>query len=349
MPFRVVIPARYDSSRLPGKVLLPLAGKPMLQWVHERARDSKAAEVIIATDDERIAEAARGFTADVALTGRTHVSGTDRIAEVAATRGWRDDDIVVNVQGDEPLIPPAVIDQVAALLHAHARADIATLAARIDQVADLNDPNNVKVACDASGRALYFSRAPIPWNRDAVNTLTPASLRLIVSDCCDLGLLALRETSLSPTEPTAGEFFMTLSPTGAGPGLSRLDLLRAVEGELAPDRDALDVLLATFPAGTVAGAPKLRAIEILDRLEPEARGPYAGATGYLSFTGDLDACITIRTLVARETASGREVSVTAGAGIVADSDPESERLETENKAAGLLAAVALAERLEGRS
>jgi len=128
-----------------------------------------------------------------------------------------------------------------------------------------------------------------------------------------------------------------------------LHLVSAVEGELAPDRDALDVLLATFPAGTVAGAPKLRAIEILDRLEPEARGPYAGATGYLSFTGDLDACITIRTLVARETPAGREVSVTAGAGIVADSDPESERLETENKAAGLLAAVALAERLEGRS
>src|SRR5690349_24419007 len=92
MTFRVVIPARYDSSRLPGKVLLPLAGKPMLQWVHERARDSKAAEVIIATDDERIAGAARGFAADVAMTGRTHVSGTDRIAEVAATRGWQDDD-----------------------------------------------------------------------------------------------------------------------------------------------------------------------------------------------------------------------------------------------------------------
>lgn len=127
-----------------------------------------------------------------------------------------------------------------------------------------------------------------------------------------------------------------------------LHLVSSVEGELAPGRDALDVLLATFPAGTVSGAPKLRAIEILDRLEPEARGLYAGATGYLSFTGDLDACITIRTLVARETPGGREVSVTAGAGIVADSDPESERLETEGKAAALLTAVALAERLENR-
>src|SRR3954463_8047467 len=140
MSFRVVIPARFDSSRLPGKALLPLAGKPMLQWVHERARSSAASEVIVATDDERIATAARGFGADVAMTARTHLSGSDRIAEVAAARGWRDEDIVVNVQGDEPLIPPVVIDQVAALLAEHARAHIATLATRIDQ-ADFNDPN----------------------------------------------------------------------------------------------------------------------------------------------------------------------------------------------------------------
>jgi 3-deoxy-manno-octulosonate cytidylyltransferase (CMP-KDO synthetase) len=179
MGFRVVIPARYDSSRLPGKVLLPLAGKPMLQWVHERARGCNAAQVIIATDDERIASAARAFGADVAMTARTHLSGTDRIAEVAAARGWAEGDIVVNVQGDEPLIPPAVIGQVAQLLAAHARADIATLAARIDHINDFNDPNNVKVACDVAGRALYFSRAPIPWNRDASSTLTPASFKHI--------------------------------------------------------------------------------------------------------------------------------------------------------------------------
>src|SRR6187399_580790 len=156
MAFRVVIPARFDSSRLPGKALLPLAGKPMLQWVHERARACGASEVVVATDDERIAVAARAFGADVAMTARTHVSGTDRIAEVAVTRGWPDEDIVVNVQGDEPLIPPVVIDQVAALLAKHARAHIATLAARIDQPNDLNDPNTVKVACDGTGRALYF-------------------------------------------------------------------------------------------------------------------------------------------------------------------------------------------------
>ena len=124
-----------------------------------------------------------------------------------------------------------------------------------------------------------------------------------------------------------------------------LHLVSAVEGELAPGRDALDTLLAAFPAGTVSGAPKLRAIEILDALEPEARGFYAGATGYLSFAGDLDTCITIRTLFAH----AGEVAVTAGAGIVADSDPALELQETENKAAALLAAVALAEELEARA
>jgi anthranilate synthase component 1 len=125
-----------------------------------------------------------------------------------------------------------------------------------------------------------------------------------------------------------------------------LHLVSAVQGELEAGRTALDVLLASFPAGTVSGAPKIRAIEILDRFEPEARGPYAGAVGYLSFAGDLDACITIRTLVAGPTSDGREVSVTAGAGIVADSIPALEELETRNKAAALLAAVALAEALE---
>jgi 3-deoxy-manno-octulosonate cytidylyltransferase (CMP-KDO synthetase) len=177
MPFRVVIPARFDSSRLPGKALLPIAGKAMLQWVHERALASRATEVIVATDDERIATAARGFAAEVAMTSRSHISGTDRIAEVAGSRRWADDDIVVNVQGDEPLIPPAIINQVAELLAANPRADIATLAAKIENAADLAEPNNVKVACDATGRALYFSRAPIPFNRDAPATLTPASLR----------------------------------------------------------------------------------------------------------------------------------------------------------------------------
>ena len=158
--FRVVIPARFDSSRLPGKALLPLAGKPMLQWVHERARASAASEVIIATDDERIAIAARGFGAEVAMTARTHVSGTDRIAEVAAARGWADADIVVNVQGDEPLIPPRVIDQVAELLAANARADIATLAAKIDshERSRRSEQREGGLRCRRP-RAVFFARA----------------------------------------------------------------------------------------------------------------------------------------------------------------------------------------------
>jgi len=163
--FRVVIPARYASVRLPGKALLPIAGKPMVQWVYERARASGAREVLIATDDARIADAARGFGAEVVLTDAAHASGTDRIAEVARLRRWPAGEIVVNLQGDEPLMPAALIGQVAAVLQADSRADIATLAAPIRAVTELLDVNAVKVVADGRGRALYFSRAPIPWNR----------------------------------------------------------------------------------------------------------------------------------------------------------------------------------------
>jgi 3-deoxy-manno-octulosonate cytidylyltransferase (CMP-KDO synthetase) len=164
--FRVVIPARYDSTRLPGKAVLPIAGKPMVQWVHECACAAGADEVLIATDDERIASLARGFGAVAVRTARNHASGTDRIAEVARERGWAAADIVVNLQGDEPLMPPAVIAQVAGLLAAEPQAGIATLATPIGSLDELMDPNVVKVVTDSRGMALYFSRAPIPWNRD---------------------------------------------------------------------------------------------------------------------------------------------------------------------------------------
>jgi len=164
--FRVVIPARYASTRLPGKALLPMAGKPMIQWVYERTRQSKASEIIIATDDSRIAAASEAFGAVVTMTAATHASGTDRIAEVARVRSWADGDIVVNVQGDEPLIPPSLIDQVAGLLQSNARAHMATLGSPLTSVAQLMDPNVVKYVTDSEGRALYFSRAPIPWSRD---------------------------------------------------------------------------------------------------------------------------------------------------------------------------------------
>jgi 3-deoxy-manno-octulosonate cytidylyltransferase (CMP-KDO synthetase) len=164
--FRVVIPARYASTRLPGKTLLTIGGKPMIQWVYERACASKADEVLIATDDLLIVSAAHSFGAETIMTAATHESGTDRIAEVARLRGWADSDIVVNVQGDEPVIPPALIDQVAAVLEANPSAQIATLATPITSISEFMDPNAVKVVTDGVGRALYFSRAPIPWERD---------------------------------------------------------------------------------------------------------------------------------------------------------------------------------------
>jgi 3-deoxy-manno-octulosonate cytidylyltransferase (CMP-KDO synthetase) len=164
--FRVVIPARYASSRLPGKALLNMSGKPMIQWVYERARASQAHEVLIATDDLLIVSAAHSFGAETVMTAATHESGTDRIAEVARLRGWADCDIVVNVQGDEPVIPPALIDQVASLLKANPSAQIATLATPVTSISEFMDPNAVKVVTDGEGRALYFSRAPIPWERD---------------------------------------------------------------------------------------------------------------------------------------------------------------------------------------
>jgi len=166
MAYTVVIPARYGSTRLPGKPLLDIAGKPMVQRVWEQARRSAAREVVIATDDERIMAVAEGFGAKVCMTSPDHPSGTDRLHEVAAYFGWGDEQIVVNVQGDEPMIPPGVIDQVARNLATHTRAGIATLCEGIVDIAELLDPNAVKVVCDSSGRALYFSRAPIPFHRD---------------------------------------------------------------------------------------------------------------------------------------------------------------------------------------
>lgn len=166
MSFYVVIPARYASSRLPGKPLADIAGKPMIQWVYERACESEAAQVIIATDDQRIEEAAKNFGAQVCMTAQNHQSGTDRLQEVARQMNWPDEASVVNVQGDEPLIPPGVINQVARNLAEDTQASVATLGEPIESVADFRNPNIVKVVSSAQGRALYFSRAPIPWPRD---------------------------------------------------------------------------------------------------------------------------------------------------------------------------------------
>lgn len=165
--FRAVIPARYASTRLPGKPLADIGGKPMVVRVVEAAQKSGAFEVWVATDDQGVADAVLAHGHAVALTRNDHASGTDRIAEVAEKFGWLDDDIVVNVQGDEPLIDPALVAEVAQALAADPEAAMATAAHALADVGEFLNPNVVKVVADAAGRALYFSRAPIPWPRDA--------------------------------------------------------------------------------------------------------------------------------------------------------------------------------------
>lgn len=165
--FKVVIPARYASTRLPGKPLLQLAGRPMLQHVYECARQSGAQEIVVATDDRRIEVAAAEFGAQVCMTSAEHSSGTERLSEVVEKLDWQQDVIVVNLQGDEPMMPPGLIRQVAENLASHETASIATLASPILDRGPLTDPNVVKVVRDRTGCALYFSRAPIPWQRDS--------------------------------------------------------------------------------------------------------------------------------------------------------------------------------------
>ncbi len=166
MDFSVIIPARFDSTRLPGKVLADLDGRPMVQHVYERALQSGAASVQIATDDRQVQAACEGFGAGVIMTAATHRTGTDRLAEAVRLLGEPGERIVVNVQGDEPLLPSALIRQVAENLSAHPDADVATLCQRVKHHDELFDPHVVKVVTDGEGYALYFSRAPIPWHRD---------------------------------------------------------------------------------------------------------------------------------------------------------------------------------------
>ncbi|MGH8378543.1 MAG: 3-deoxy-manno-octulosonate cytidylyltransferase [Gammaproteobacteria bacterium] len=167
MRFAVFIPARMASQRLPGKPLAELLGKPLILHVCERARESGAELVLVATDDQRIHDICitAGFRAE--MTGADHVSGTDRIAEVSSRLDWDESDIVVNLQGDEPLMPAAVIRQVAELLDGRVDAQMATLCTPIHDLEEFLNPNVVKLVSDQAGNALYFSRAPIPWNREA--------------------------------------------------------------------------------------------------------------------------------------------------------------------------------------
>jgi 3-deoxy-manno-octulosonate cytidylyltransferase (CMP-KDO synthetase) len=205
VPFRVVIPARYASSRLPGKPLVDICGHPMLYWVFQIAVRSGATEVIVATDDERIVQAVEAFGGRACMTSLTHASGTDRIAEVAQQGGWDENDIVVNLQGDEPLMVPELLQQVADSLDRNPEAHVATLAVRIGGLDPFRDVNCVKVVTDLEGRALYFSRAPIPWGRDTAPAGL-ASQRSFNGARRHVGLYAyrvgaLRRLSLLPPSP----------------------------------------------------------------------------------------------------------------------------------------------------
>ena len=165
MSFHVFIPARFGSTRLPGKPLLEAGGKPLIQWVYEAACGSAADRIVIATDDRRVVEAARAFGAEACLTGGHHASGTDRICEAADRLEIDAGSVIVNLQGDEPRMPGALIDEVARSLAGSASASIATAGHRIREQAELDSPDVVKVVCDRDGHALYFSRSLIPYPR----------------------------------------------------------------------------------------------------------------------------------------------------------------------------------------
>lgn len=169
--FKVVIPARYGSTRLPGKPMREIAGKPMIQHVCERAQEANAEQIVVATDDKRIFDFVLSLGIDVVMTSEQHQSGTERINEVAEILNWSEDNIIVNLQGDEPLVPPTLIQSVAHELGNQQQSGMATLASRISEVEEIFDPNAVKVVLDKDRYALYFSRAPIPWDRKSFSTI----------------------------------------------------------------------------------------------------------------------------------------------------------------------------------
>ncbi|WP_197723394.1 3-deoxy-manno-octulosonate cytidylyltransferase [Thiomicrorhabdus aquaedulcis] len=173
MAFTVIIPARFESSRLSGKPLMDIHGKPMIEWTWRQAQKSGASRIIIATESLAVQAVCQAFGAEVCLTGAHHQSGTERIAEVIDLAKLGGDEIIVNVQGDEPMLPPELIHQVADGLAAHPEISMATLCEPINDVETVFNPNSVKVSVDFARRAISFSRAPLPWSRDTFNTQPP--------------------------------------------------------------------------------------------------------------------------------------------------------------------------------
>ena len=254
MSFKVVIPARYASTRLPGKPLLEIAGRPMIQWVIRAAVRSGAQEVLVATDDPRVAAVAVDPDDPkrtlAVMTRADHPSGTDRIAEVAERLHWSSETIVVNVQGDEPKIPPTLIDQVARVLIEDSEAQLATLATPIKTLLEFMDPNVVKVVSDGAGRALYFSRAPIPWHRDGA-TGSVGTQTSILGAQRHLGIYAYRVgalrrlTRLPPSSLEVTERLEQLRALQAGMRVA-VRVADAVPGPGIDTQHDLDQLRATF-------------------------------------------------------------------------------------------------------
>jgi 3-deoxy-manno-octulosonate cytidylyltransferase (CMP-KDO synthetase) len=232
--FHVIIPARFAASRLPGKPLLVIGDRPMIQWVWQCAQASGAASVTIATDDGRVFDSAKSFGADCLMTSPRHASGTDRIAEVVRTKGFAAEDIVVNLQGDEPMMPAAVLERVAAGLNLGAQIDIATAVAPIHSLAEFLDPNCVKALRARDGRALYFSRAPVPWPRDHSAAGQPGSF---AGAWRHIGVYAYRVRSLLQ--------FASWPPTPLEEA-ERLEQLRALE-------NGMQIYLVAFSEAPPAG------------------------------------------------------------------------------------------------
>lgn len=251
MDFTVVIPARYESSRLPGKPLVDILGKTMIHRVYDQAMKSDCRRVIVATDDERVLHEVKRFGGTAVMTARTHESGTDRIEEVAAIQGMAEDEIVVNVQGDEPLIPPVAINQVAQCL-ADNDCFMSTLYEEILSTDELFDPNLVKLVTDDHGQALYFSRAPMPWNRDGFSGEEKTLSSEIVYKR-HIGIYAYRVGALRQ--------FIKL-PVAALEESEKLEQLRALA---AGKKIFADEARESFPAGIDTPDDLQRTIDYLEK------------------------------------------------------------------------------------
>ncbi len=246
MKFSVIIPARFASERLPGKPLLDIGGQPMIWHTWQRAIESGADRLVIATDDSRIESAAAGFGAEVILTGEQHRTGTDRVAEAAARLGLAEDEIIVNLQGDEPLMPPRLIRQAAETLFHQPNAMLATLATVVHSVKEFLDTDVVKLVMDETGRAMYFSRAPIPWQRGGAKS-DLMSQQNHGQALRHLGIYAYRGSALQTLAQT---------PTTPMEEAERLEQLRALWINMH-----IQVAIATEPMG-----PGVDSAEDLDRV-----------------------------------------------------------------------------------